>query len=72
MDTGVAGARGVAAAGEGVLGGAFAAHDLPPASAEKASRRATAGMKRISEPRVDPTRITVTSGCADDATMKLP
>jgi hypothetical protein len=47
LDTGVVDTGGVAAAGGGVLGGAVAAHDRSAASAEKASRRATAGMKRI-------------------------
>ena len=39
------------AGGGVVVGGAGVAHDRPPASAEKASERATAGMKRMNGPR---------------------
>ena len=46
-----AGARAVAG-GAGVVG-AVAARERPPASAERAIKRATAGRERMGEPRVD-------------------
>jgi hypothetical protein len=67
-----AGTGGVAAGGGGTgAGESDAGDDRPPAIAERAIKRATAGTERMGEPRVDPTRITVACGCADDATMKL-
>jgi hypothetical protein len=68
----LAGAGEVAAAGVGVAaGGVDAAHDHAPANAVRAIERATADTERMGEPRVDPTRITIGCGCADDATMKV-
>ena len=49
----VAGAGAWAVAGGTGVGGAVAARDRPPASAERAIKRATAGRERMGEPRVD-------------------
>ena len=67
-----AGTGGVAAGGGGTgAGGSDAGDDRPPAIAERAIKRATAGTERMGEPRVDSARITVARGFADDPTMKL-